>query len=263
MSRVARKLADKKTFSKRACSLFTHVRLTGESAVVRAHLEVETVTSRRITIPRMSSGALLRAGVMAVSTALISTLALPAYASDYITQGQSQLQNSAQTTYVREAAQQVTVSEDAATLAATRDSYEISAAVRAITSSSGASYRSVMSNPPNPNFSLSGIFAEGMKYIGTPYIYAGSSPAGFDCSGFTMYVYGTFGVALPHSSEAQRAMGTEISEADAQPGDIVWMYGHVGLWGGPGMILDAPVPGGTVQLRRLWTSDYKIIRIGI
>lgn len=264
MSRRARKLANKKSFKKSARGVFESLQQQGNSVVAAAGQALTRTQERTSSRTPFSNSTFFRAGVMTVAAGIVATIAIPAYAFNPETRDQQLLENSASTVYQRTSGQDAEVSADAAAITAGRDGYAITAASRAATGVSGRSaYASVLSNPPNPNFSLSGIFAEGMKYIGTPYVYAGSSPAGFDCSGFTMYVYGTFGIALPHNSQSQRAMGAAISEADAQPGDIVWMPGHVGLWGGPGMILDAPVPGGTVQLRKIWTSDYQIIRIGI
>lgn len=265
MSRGARKLANRKTFKKSARAALSSIQTRSLAVVETAGKAVSQTADRTPRAPKISARTWFRAGVMTVAAAIVGTVALPAYAIDPSAHDQALLANSAQTIYLRSGAQDTTVSSDAPAIAAGRDGYNVTAAVRAITAGSGtrSSYASVLSNPPNPNFSLGGIFAEGMKYIGTSYVAGGSSPAGFDCSGFTSYVYATFGVALPHNSEAQRAIGVAISEADAQPGDIVWMPGHVGLWGGPGMILDAPVPGGTVQLRKLWTSSYQVIRIGI
>lgn len=224
--------------------------------------DVAAQASNAITANTDSSRkSMYRMLVMGVAAALVGTIALPAYAMD-----PSESENDTYTTAYADQDSQAVANGSEATISASRDGFTAAAAaVRQFTAtaSSGPSYKQVLANPPNPNFSLSGIFSEGMKYIGTPYVAYGASPAGFDCSGFTSYVYATFGVALPHQSEGQRAMGTPISEADAQPGDIVWMPGHVGLWGGPGMILDAPVPGGSVQLRRIWTSNYQVIRIGI
>ena len=207
-----------------------------------------------------SSGSGRRMLVMTIAAALVGTIALPAYAMS-----PEAPQND---TYYSNFASQDTQNVDntsEATISASRDGFTANAAVRQFSApvASGPSYKQLLANPPNPNFSLSGIFNEGLKYIGTPYVSNGSTPAGFDCSGFTSYVYASFGVAIPRTSEGQRAVGTPISEADAQPGDIVWMPGHVGLWGGPGMILDSPVPGKTVSLRPIWTSNYQIIRIGI
>lgn len=96
------------------------------------------------------------------------------------------------------------------------------------------------------------------QYIGVPYVYGGSSPqSGFDCSGLTQYVYAQLGIALPHQSEGQRvyaqAHGVQVSAADAQPGDLMWQYGHVGIYAGDGKILHAPQPGEVVSV---WDAGY-------
>ena len=102
-----------------------------------------------------------------------------------------------------------------------------------------------------------------LGYLGTPYSWAGASPAGFDCSGYVMYVYAQFGISLPHSVSGQAAMGKRISIADAQPGDLVIMPGHDGFYAGNGNIMDAPDTGRSISIRPIWTSDYYIVRLGI
>ncbi len=66
--------------------------------------------------------------------------------------------------------------------------------------------------------------ATAKQYLGVPYRYGGASPSGFDCSGFTMYVFGRHGVYLPHMCSGQYAMGTAVSRSDLRPGDLVFFY---------------------------------------
>ena len=81
--------------------------------------------------------------------------------------------------------------------------------------------------------------------MGIPYAYAGSSPSvGFDCSGFTRYVYAQLGISLPHSAAAQQSYATPVS--NPQPGDLVFFGApawHVGIYAGGGMIYHATNPG--------------------
>ena len=129
----------------------------------------------------------------------------------------------------------------------------------------GPSVRSLLANPPYPNFSLSQVVAVAEQYQGAPYVYGGASPAGFDCSGFTQFVYAQFGVALPHSASRQGAGGTAIAASAALPGDIVVMDGggHVGIYLGGNMMIDAPEPGKVVQIRAIYSSSRWFVRYGI
>lgn len=106
----------------------------------------------------------------------------------------------------------------------------------------------------------SAIIAEAAKYVGTPYVGGGSTPAGFDCSGFVSYVYGQFGISLPRSSGAYYNVGTRVSSP--QPGDIIVTPGHVGLYAGPNLQIDAPRPGKTLQFRPIWQSNPTYVRVG-
>jgi cell wall-associated NlpC family hydrolase len=209
---------------------------------------------------------------------LFATVALPAYAVppvqdtsavDASVALEEYKESNAQTVVVDAGASIAGVARDGfaaatqAELAASRQSAAIAAA--AATASSGATTAldpAAVAVAPGSALDLSQIVAVGQQYIGTPYVFGGASPAGFDCSGFIKYVYGQFGVSLPHSVTGQAAAGTRIATADAVPGDLVIMSGHDGIYMGNGMIMDAPKPGGAVSIRPIWTSSYYIVRIG-
>jgi cell wall-associated NlpC family hydrolase len=104
--------------------------------------------------------------------------------------------------------------------------------------------------PPNVHGGVVGI---AMHYLGVPYVWGGSSPRGFDCSGLVMYVYAQIGVSLPHSSYAQAAMGTPVSMSQLEPGDLVFFTGasHVGIYIGGGQFIHAPHTGDVVKISSL------------
>lgn len=106
-------------------------------------------------------------------------------------------------------------------------------------SSSSAAATPAETPAPTANTHASSVAALAMQYVGVPYVWGGSSPSGFDCSGLVSYVYAQFGVSLPHQSEGIRAAGTVVSASEARPGDVVWWPGHVGIYMGNGMMVDA------------------------
>lgn len=104
------------------------------------------------------------------------------------------------------------------------------------------------------------VVSYAMQFQGVPYVYGGSSPAGFDCSGFTQYVFAHFGISLSHQSEAQRGAGTRVS--NPQPGDLMWKPGHVGIYVGNGMMIHAPKPGDVVKIvSSSWYSGWEYYRL--
>lgn len=100
---------------------------------------------------------------------------------------------------------------------------------------------------PAQSASGSEIVDIAFRYVGTPYAWGGASPAGFDCSGFTWYVFQQLGIDIPRSSAAQRNAGTVVSAADARPGDLVWWSGHVGIYTGNGNHIAARNPSKALQ----------------
>ena len=97
-----------------------------------------------------------------------------------------------------------------------------------------------------------------MRYLGVPYVWGGSSPSGFDCSGLVMYVYAQLGVSLPHSAASQYGYGTHVSRSELEPGDLVFFGNpihHVGIYVGNGDMINAPHTGADVRIQPL-DSDY-------
>jgi peptidoglycan DL-endopeptidase CwlO len=95
-----------------------------------------------------------------------------------------------------------------------------------------------------------GVVGIAMHYVGTPYVWGGASPGGFDCSGFVMYVFGQIGVSLPHNAAAQYGYGTPVSRDALQAGDLVFFdgLGHVGIYVGGGSFIHAPHTGDVVKI---------------
>ncbi|MEN3123709.1 C40 family peptidase [Janibacter sp. LM] len=91
------------------------------------------------------------------------------------------------------------------------------------------------------------------QYIGVPYVYGGTTPSGFDCSGFTQYVFAKAGKSLPRTTTEQQAATTPVSSP--QPGDLVFFGSpawHMGIYVGDGMMIDAPRTGKSVSIRPIF-----------
>ena len=108
----------------------------------------------------------------------------------------------------------------------------------------------------------SSILATARSGIGTPYVWAGSTPSGWDCSGFTSWVYAQHGIHLPHSAAGQVAGAKRISASEARPGDLVYTPGHVGIYAGNGKIVDAGRSGKLTTERKLWNANWSYYRVG-
>jgi peptidoglycan DL-endopeptidase CwlO len=112
--------------------------------------------------------------------------------------------------------------------------------------------------------STSGVLAVAQQYTGIMYRYGGTSPStGFDCSGFTQFVYGKVGVSLPRTTEAQRRATTRVS--NPQPGDLVFFGSpayHVGIYAGNGMMYDSGRTGLPTQKRKVFSGVSGYGRVG-
>ncbi|CAM3583060.1 C40 family peptidase [Occultella aeris] len=112
-----------------------------------------------------------------------------------------------------------------------------------------------------PSASGNAIVDIAFRYVGTPYVYGGTTPAGFDCSGFTQYVYAQVGITLPRTSSAQSGAGTRVSAAEARPGDLVWWPGHIGIYLGGNQHIAARSPGTPLHASQIWNSNPIFIRV--
>jgi cell wall-associated NlpC family hydrolase len=108
----------------------------------------------------------------------------------------------------------------------------------------------------SPALSTSGVLGIAASLAGIYYIYGGDTTAGFDCSGFTQYVFAKMGINIPRTAEEQRQAVTAVS--NPQPGDLVFFGSpayHVGIYAGNGMMWDSPHTGAAIALRAVWSSN--------
>lgn len=122
-------------------------------------------------------------------------------------------------------------------------------------------YEDFLKEDPKPT-GASGVVDIAMQYIGTPYRYGGSSPSGFDCSGFTSYVYRQVGVSLNRTAAGQAGNGVAVSRSELAPGDLVMFntggggIGHVGIYVGGGNFIHSPYSGRTVCVESMNSGYY-------
>lgn len=225
-------------------------------------------TPETLAIPAAFGRARRRSNVLSLTvTALVvpglfATVALPAYAYQPATDGAPQTAELQRIT--QQNVQSFAVASSATPVVAARDAFTATTPEQlAAAAAQVASASSVLANPPYPSFSLDAVVQVAMQYQGVPYVFGGSTPSGFDCSGFVMYVYAQFGIDLPHGVSSAAAVGTEIAWEAALPGDVVVMPGHSGIYLGNGMMIDAPYEGRVVSVNEIWSDSAYIVRYGI
>ena len=112
----------------------------------------------------------------------------------------------------------------------------------------------------NPGRRMEAVIAFARSQVGKRYVRGGEGPGGFDCSGFTKRAYARAGLRLPHSSGGQARRAKTISRSQARPGDLVVGAGHVGIYMGRGMMIDAGNHRTGVVYRKLYRG-LKVARL--
>ena len=211
----------------------------------------------------------LPALVMGIAVpAIFATVALPAYAY----RAGQETPTADLEAYKADAAQSLEVTSLAEPAAVTGfDAYTTTSAAELARAAQAAAFRAyggptvrdLLANPPYPGYDPNTIVSIAMQYLGSPYVYGGATPAGFDCSGFTQFVFAHVGISLPHSSSAQGRM-TAIAPEAAMAGDLVIPDGggHVGIYLGDGTMIHASTPATGVKISKPW-GNYWFVRVGI
>lgn len=244
---------------------------------MKQHTTAVEVSPRR---PARASAASLRSGaksvgVVCIAAALVGALSLPAAA---FSQQGSQYSEAELQSVIAENSQTVTVAADARVEAIAREGISGTTAAEleelrtaaaeaeearqaelaeareaAAENAAGTAAGAAGAAPAAAAATVSvpangGIVGIAQSQLGAPYVWGGASPStGFDCSGFTMWVYGQAGYYLPHSSNAQAGYGTPVPASQVAAGDLLVWSGHVAIYAGGNQIIHAATSGKPVK----------------
>ena len=112
----------------------------------------------------------------------------------------------------------------------------------------------------------SSVIALAQRYLGVPYVFGGSTPAGWDCSGANVYIFGLLGISLPRTSNEQMLATTRIPRSQARAGDLVFFLSggrayHTGIFDGGSGVYDSGRSGEVYQHRAIWSSNVVFTRV--
>jgi cell wall-associated NlpC family hydrolase len=244
-----------------------------EAKALKRERYLQKPLSKTSTQGRLRNNQTFRTAVtMLTASGLLATSALPAYAYDPEVAAMARFTTTNPDDIIQtEGTQDLTVAA-ANTVQFVRGEYASESAAlvlrqqtisnyRAYTGPSAADY---VNNPPFSEISAEQVLQVAAQYVGTPYIFGGSNPRGFDCSGYVMFVFAQFGIPLRHSVTAQSRVGIIVSPEDARPGDLVIFndHSHNGIYAGNGQFYHAPQPGDRVKLAPIFEPRHYFVRLG-
>ena len=224
------------------------------------------------SLPTRVLGAAKKSALVVAAVGLAASTVLPLLGG---AGGQSAQADGTVTPWVTSAGQHVTVGAGVAGSDASRDPYGATSLVDLATQSRrnvaaavdseyvGPTTADFLADPLYDALDRDQVLAVAMQYLGTPYVHGGEDPSACDCSGLITFVYAQFGIELTHYVPTQDQEGRRIPASEAVPGDLVVFddLAHDGIYAGNGMILDAPKPGGFVDVRPIWTPAHHFVRI--
>ena len=261
LSRAERRAAKKA--AKQDAAFFAANQTTQPVAqnVIRAQRKIRWFARRQVR----------NAVTMAISSGLFATFSLPAYAFNpdvvamarFTTTSSQELADGADTQNLTVAAMNTVKFVRGTYQDAKASEIEREATLTNYRTYNGPTAADYLANPKYSGLDPATILAVAAKYVGTPYVFGGSTPAGFDCSGYIAFVFSQFGIALPHSVHAQNRMGMLVKAEDALPGDLVVFndLSHDGIYAGNGNFYHAPRRGDTVKLAPIFTPNVHFVRI--
>ncbi|CAB4631262.1 unannotated protein [freshwater metagenome] len=257
-SRRSIREAEKAKLAKSSRRAIKNVQRTEARALKRERALAKPVAPVSSDRRLRANGTFRTAVTMLTASGLFATVALPAYAYDPEIAAMARLTTTSESDIEQtDGTQNLTVAA-ANTIKFVRGEYASKNAESVLRQQtinnylaySGPTAAEFVKNPPYSSISAEQVLQVASKYVGTPYVFGGANPRGFDCSGLVLFVYAQFGIALSHSVTAQARSGIIVSPEDALPGDLVIYndHGHMGIYAGNGQMYHAPQRGDYVKL---------------
>jgi len=208
--------------------------------------------------------------IFSTAAGLIATASLPAYAMDPAVAAMSKFAVNNDNELATLTQQLLSISGES-TAEFSRGKFSVKVAQSLIQQYNQGHYRlytgptaaDFVANPPFSKISGAAVMQVASKYVGSPYVFGGENPSGFDCSGFVRFVFSQFGLDLEHTVRGQALDGIVVRRQDALPGDLVILndYSHDGIYAGNGNFYHAPRAGDTVKLAPIFTQNVFFLRL--